>query len=475
MKRPSHLAIAPGDPTWLRLRGRRPWLAACPVVAALSLLLSATPHYDPFAWLAWGREIAHLDMARTLSGPSWKPLPVLLTIPLSVLGDAAPAAWLVVARTAGLLAFVLAFRLGKRLRSAPAGVLAAMALVLVPGLLRELALGGELSLLVTLVLGAIDRHLAGRPTQATLLGLAAALLRTEAWPFLGLYGLWAWRARAVDRRLLAAVLVSLPVLWFVPDWITLGDPLWGAEVARASTEARTPALVAHPVLEVANRGYRLLPLSLHLLAVAAVVLAVRRREWTPVVLAGAAVAWVALVAVMTAVGGYPGLSRFLVPAAAVVCLLAAVGAAGVVDLVGPRMRLAVAGLLLVAVVPAGVARREGLADEARTSRAWARVAGDLPGAVRRAGGGDRVACRRPVVNHAAQTELAWILHLPIAAVRTQADGDGLVFATEDRVANLPPAASVDLPRRPVGRTDEWTVYELGAPPVSPPRCPFRRS
>lgn len=441
------------------------WLAACPAIAVLSLAWSSTPHYDPFAWLTWGREIAHLDMARTLSGPSWKPLPVLVTIPLSLLGGVAPAAWLVLARTAGLLGLVFAFRVGKRLHSPAAGVLAAVALLFIPGLVRELALGGELSLLVPLVLAAVDRHLAGRPSQAVALAFAAGLLRSEMWPFLGLYGAWAWQARAVDRRLVAVLFLSVPVLWFVPDWVTLGDPLHGAEVARASTEARTPALVERPFLEVMHRGYRLLPQPLHVLAVVAVAFAVRGRERTLVVLGAAALGWVVLVAVMTAVGGYPGLSRFLVPAAAIVCLLAAVGAARLVGAAGPRWGAAVAGLLALALAPAAVAQAQTLASEARTGLVWERVAGDLPAAVRVAGGAERVACRRPIVNHAAQTELAWILKVPIASVRTRADGPGVVFATQDPIANVAPQVSEDLPRRPMGHTDEWTVYELGPPPT----------
>jgi hypothetical protein len=109
-----------------------------------------------------------------------------------------------------------------------------------------------------------------------------------------------------------------------------------------------------------------------------------------------------------------------------------------------------------------------LVDDARASRTWARVAGDLGTAVRAAGGRKRVACRNPVVNHAAQTELAWILHLPLAEVRTRAEDAGVVFVTEDRVANVPPAVTVDLPLRTMAGTDEWTVYALGtATPFGP--------
>src|SRR6185503_4622828 len=56
----------------------------------LSLLAPTTPTYDPWAWLIWGREVAHLDLD-TQYGPSWKPLPVLLTTPFALVPGAAPA------------------------------------------------------------------------------------------------------------------------------------------------------------------------------------------------------------------------------------------------------------------------------------------------------------------------------------------------------------------------------------------------
>jgi hypothetical protein len=56
-------------------------------VAAVSLVFPSAPTYDPWAWIVWGREIAHLDLS-TVGGPSWKPLPVLFTIPFSQAGPA---------------------------------------------------------------------------------------------------------------------------------------------------------------------------------------------------------------------------------------------------------------------------------------------------------------------------------------------------------------------------------------------------
>ena len=53
-------------------------------------------------------------------------------------------------------------------------------------------------MIVSLCLGAIDCHLYKRPRAAFVLGVLASLGRPEAWPFLGLYSLWMWRAAAVD-------------------------------------------------------------------------------------------------------------------------------------------------------------------------------------------------------------------------------------------------------------------------------------
>src|SRR3954465_8334026 len=103
-----------------------PWKAvvfACLGLAALSLLGPSTPTYDPWAWIIWGREITHLDL-NTVSGPSWKPLPILFTTPFALFGDAAPDLWCMVARAGGVLAIALAYRLGSRLGGRAAGVIA---------------------------------------------------------------------------------------------------------------------------------------------------------------------------------------------------------------------------------------------------------------------------------------------------------------------------------------------------------------
>ena len=76
-------AGAPPPPTRHRARGR-PWrllLLGC-LALARCRCCGVGPTYDPWAWIIWGREVAHLDLVTT-TGPSWKPLPVIFTTPFS--------------------------------------------------------------------------------------------------------------------------------------------------------------------------------------------------------------------------------------------------------------------------------------------------------------------------------------------------------------------------------------------------------
>ena len=129
---PVHDTLATGAAA----RRARPWkllVLVCLGVAALSLLGPSVPTYDPWAWIIWGRQIAHLDL-NTVSGPSWKPLPVFFTTVFSFAGDdAAPNLWLLISRAGGMIAIAMAYRLGSRLGGRPAGVIAALALLLADG------------------------------------------------------------------------------------------------------------------------------------------------------------------------------------------------------------------------------------------------------------------------------------------------------------------------------------------------------
>ena len=329
----------------LDLRGARTGaaVAACLVLAALSLLLPSQPSYDPWAWLQWGKEISQLELD-THDGPSWKPLPVAFTLlfaPLAGLGEGIPPSlWLIVSRAAALLALLLAFRVAGRLAgpdrrvAAGAGVVAAGALLLSPSWLRYMAHGNEAPMAVAFMLAAIDRHLDGARRHAVLLGFAACLLRPEVFPFLAGYAVFVWRGEPRARRLISGLAVLLPVLWLVPEWIGSGDPLGAAGQAR-SEPSWSLSLEDRPWLALLDRWQGLAGIPLELGALAGIGFAARRREPVSLALGGLAISWLALIALMTQ-SGFSGNSRYLLPPLVIAALLAGCGAARTVAL-GARL------------------------------------------------------------------------------------------------------------------------------------------
>jgi hypothetical protein len=318
-----------------------PVLAGCLAIAAVTLLLPATPTYDPWAWILWGREILELDL-NTRGGPSWKPFPMLFTVPFSLTGtDVAPYLWLWIARAGGLLACAMAYRVARRLvgggYGAAAGVLAALALFSSFKYVRDAALGNSEALLAAFILWAFERHMDGRRDHALYLGCAAALLRPEVWPFLGAYGLWLWFSEPRLRLRMAGLAALIPVLWFGPE-------LWGSgDALRASTRANNPnpgsaAFAEHPALELFER-FRMVVIApvkagFVIASAYAIYLWIRRRaeRATLAVLIGG-VSWIALVAGMTE-AGYAGNPRYLIVSTAAVAVLGGIGAARVLQAVG---------------------------------------------------------------------------------------------------------------------------------------------
>jgi hypothetical protein len=368
-KRPTSGAAAEGR---LGPHAGRIWpvLVGCLALSALSLLFPSTPTYDPWAWIMWGREIAHLDLV-TEGGPSWKPLPVLFTTPFSLFGaEVAPYLWLWIARAGALLALAMAFRLARRLAGGGtpgviAGLVAALFLATTYQFVRDSMLGNSEAMLGALVLWAFERHLDGRRDHALYLGLGAALLRPEAWPFFGAYGLWLWFREPQLRVRVACAAMLIPLLWF-------GAELWGSgDWLRASNRATNPntgaaTFAEHPGFEVVKRFHQRTVIPLEAAALLAVGLAARawireRREQAVLFLAGGAAAWILLVAFMTE-GGYAGNQRYLIVTTVAICVLGGIGVARAFQFVmrvaserlpgDERAQLVAAGAILVLGVAA---------------------------------------------------------------------------------------------------------------------------
>jgi hypothetical protein len=400
-------------------------------LTALTFLMPSAPTYDPWAWIIWGREILHLDLS-TVDGPSWKPLPVLLTTPFALFGGLAPDLWLFVARAGAIAGVVMAFRVARRLGGVPAGAAAAAAYAIAPWTLRNSALGNSEGLLVALALAAVDRHLAGRPKHAFLLGLGAALLRPEAWPFVGLYGLWLlWREPAL-RKLVTAGFVALPSLWLLPELWGSGDLLRAAHRAQ-NPRANSAAFADDPVREVVRQFGTMLTPALWAGLGALVVMGLLRRgsAWrerrTAAALALAGAIWVAEVAVMTN-DGFSGNTRYLIMPAALACVLAG---AGIGWLVRALPRRVVGGGLAVAVLAIGaaVAFAAPSVDRLGAVRSsvyyQARLTDGLRDAVSQAGGRKRLlACGTPYTGAFQVPAVAWLLHQHTTNVQSaSAPGD----------------------------------------------------
>jgi hypothetical protein len=311
---------------------RAPALAvgAALVLAAVSLVLPYFPVYDPWAWLVWGREVAHGTL-ETTGGPSWKPLPVLIDAPLSLLGDAAPDGWLLIARAGWICAPLLAGLLAARLSGEETGRWRWVAAAVAAGSvaltwdsftppLRQFTGGLSEPLLVALVLGAIWTALDERPGWVLGLGTAAALLRPEVWPFLALWAFYASRDKPPLRATAIGIAILIPIAWFVPDIVGAGNPLEGGETARAG------GIEPLDGLAVLGRAFAA-PLLACWLGLA-LLLWRGRDDLDPALktLLAASAAWILLVALM-AIAGFAGLPRFLAPATAIVAILGSVGLA----------------------------------------------------------------------------------------------------------------------------------------------------
>ncbi len=469
--RPSVEAV----PVARRLAGGRLYLvlvAAALAIAALSLLIPSTPSYDPWAWLVWGREIAHLNL-QTTGGPTWKPLPVIFTTIFSVFGGASPDLWLVVARAGALMAvamtFKVAWRIAREIIAVPAdavgwarrvalapvlfaAVVAAASLVNSKGFVTDNALGYSEGLMTALVLVALDRHLDGARRQAFVIGFFAALDRPELWALWGPYGLYLfWKDRGA-RVLVGSLFVLIPVLWFGPE-------LWGSgHLFRGVTRAQhvrsnSAALAKCPFCtELRHHAwprvmFRVKIVALLAMAAAAFGLYRTRASWWPrgpvvgatagrlLLLVVGTVGWLWWVgiAVLTQ-AGFSGNDRYLVLGSALISIAGGVGwgwgaaavASFAVRFFGAARHLVLAtgtavALALVILIAAPPWIGPSIIDVPATHRALvyqAHLRTDMTRAVQAAGGRSRILACGTVMTEGFQVPmLAWNLDVHTARIQ----------------------------------------------------------
>ena len=471
-----------------RSRGRTRWsptwiaLAASLILGTVSVLtLPSLPGYDVFAWIVWGRELAHhiVGPPEPLivgGGPSWKPLPVVFTTAFGFFG-AAPKLWVALARAAGLFGLFVAYRLGARLGATPrwrlagpiAGVLAAFGVFVTSGWTHYMLRATSEPMVVTTTLFAIERHLAGRRVTAFLSGVALVLLRPEAGVFVGLYALWLFFAdhRLRTRLVLVAGLIAIPVGWFIPPWLASGEPLLASIHARAFNGQLGP----HPVLEVLKRATNLTVWPVIIAALAVTLLAIRTRDWLTVTLAATALAYVAVVEAMT-LDHYPGLERFMLPAAAIACVLAGMAVARFAAFAGGGFAsLAVAVAAVAVAVPFFDGRVSEATTELHTARQAVRIYDQMVVAADKVGGTSRIfpcPTSYAAVNHTVQTSLAWALTVPLTRVLPVTNIDTSLrrpalafFAPRNPINGGAPTAFVDgLHGHLIARSGIWNVFRV---------------
>src|SRR3954454_10471166 len=411
--------------TPLSERAPRGWAlagAACLAVATLSLLVSREATYDPTAWLIWGREIIHGDLSTT-AGPSWKPLPVVVTLPAALLGDGAQQdEWLIVARAGAVAALVLCYRLAWRLEGPVAGGIAAVALLVSSGYATRTFRRDSEGILVALAFGAIEAHLVGRRRLAFGLLVATALLRPEMWLFAGLYGLWlpppprpparpappppgcAARPARPPPTLAIAAAIGLVVVaaWLVPEKIGSGQLLRAASRALEPV-AGAPATASVPFVATFTNAAPVLPWPLYAAGVVYVVAALRdrRRPGRGLTLALAAIATALMVIVaLMAEMGFTGNSRYLTIPIALTGILGGAGLVRIASWARSRLGARPAGvaiaaptvLALVVFALAATRTRDQVRGGMRESERYAA----LPSAIAFAGGAKAVSPSRPI-------------------------------------------------------------------------------
>jgi hypothetical protein len=405
----------------------------CGLGACLPLLAGARPSYDAMGWMVWGHQVLHWNL-NTDGAPSWKPLTFLFTLPYALAGHRGQLwLWTLTAGAGTIAACLLAGRIAHLLTPADAGrgwarwtaaAIAAVGVLAMNDYLHQALIANSDPLVIALLLGAIERHLAARARAAYVLIWLAGLDRPEVWVFLGLYGAWCWWARP---RLRAFVLVGValtPLCWFLVPALTSHSWLTPARFAVHSSRA----IHGSKLIGVINRlrGLFAVPAQLALAGAIALALLMRRRALLG--LLALILLWAAI-EFGFALHGFSAAGRYLLePGAVAVVLIAAAagqllvarparplaaGARAAWRLLGPLIVLALLGALAPSAVEALSAERAAIARQLRDTRQLDRLS-----AIVAADGGARMirGCGQPVTLVGFQSALAWELDMNVGAV-----------------------------------------------------------
>jgi hypothetical protein len=427
------------------------WLVGAAVLvfsAAMVAWTKTRPGYDPYGWLIWGYQTLHLNL--DLGGaPSWKPLPLLFTVPYSLFGHAALWLWMVTAEAAAFAGTIFAGRIAYRVVNADGRYRnAAIAAAIFAGFgmygIQD-NINGTLDsymhyvlsvqsdpMIVTIILAAIDFHMGRHRRWVMAMLVLASLGRPEVWPFLGLYCLWCWRTRP-DTRLFVVISLALVVfLWFGVPTITNGRPLVAGDLAQGSprelhqnkiigTIDRFKTLNLWPVwvfalAGVAWAGYRWRSARAAFAAGTPTPAerTARHNQLMVLGLAAGIVVWL-VVEVAFALHGWPAVPRYVFEPAVVAILLGAIAFGWVLREIPKILRLpvwsgvVVAAALGLALVPGALSRVRNEHKDIRHERIRTTQINRLDSMIAALGGRDAILrCGRPVTNVEYVSILGWL-------------------------------------------------------------------
>ena len=498
---PIQAPTAPPGATWRRraegalaLSRRYPWIVGTIGLVLVSFVVvlwaGVRPGYDPYGWLTWGKLTIHAKLD-TNGAPSWKPLPFLFTVPFALFGRYQLWLWMITSVAISLSGPIFAWRIAFRLTGADparryaayaAGLSAAVLMLLmqdpivpVKGYMHYLLSAESDTMVVALVLAAIDCHLNNRHRWAFWVWFLAGLARPEVWPFLGLSGLWLWVRVPSYRRWLIAALVLLLALWFGIPGLTSKSFFTAGNIAQNSPRE----LHGNKITGTIDRFHNLQSNTVWVLAALAVALAAYRRNRTVLLLAAGALTWV-VIEIALALKGFPAVPRYLFEAGAVVDVLAGVFVGWlIVALPGllsglvrrldagrrikPRFATQIGAwgtavvLVLIAGSMFGAAHRQYRIERADLTheRARALEIGRLSVVVQKLGAARILACGQPNIPIGYQSQFAWYAEVKI--------GELYVSKTYERLHPHPLVNMYPL-------SNGWKVFPSHVGPADAARC-----
>jgi hypothetical protein len=406
------------------------WWVAIGLLIFSAVLVRVTgtrPGYDPYGWLVWGHQTLHLSL--DLGGaPSWKPLPYLFTVPYSLTGRFAMWLWMVTSVTISLSGSIFAGRLAYRLTGTDgdnrwpaiaAALFAGIALLGIDQYMHDILSVQSDPMIVSLCLAAIDCHLSRRHRWAFALLVLGSLGRPEAWPFVGLYGIWAWWTIPEMRWMVYTGLALIPILWFGIPTITNQRPFVSAQLALLSPRE----LHGNKFTGTINRYATLQYLPVQLAALAGFAMAAIRRDRVVLVLGAAVILWV-IIEIAFALHGWPAVPRYMFEAEGLTIVIAGVAVGWLlkdgIPVSSPASRWIGIGAVVVLaalLISPGISRLRFEHSDLIHERARSKQIGLLAGTINHLGGYKQIlGCGQPVTNVEYVSILAWLTKLNVGKI-----------------------------------------------------------